>query len=108
MGESEEGEEEAEQTQESGVEELEAGGDSSMECDPQLPKSSDPEQEEGEGMEQPATPPADEGRQPEHPPAESAHTHAEASDLGEKPPPESTVPETIEEDIVTGWCGSCL
>ncbi|KAJ8268337.1 hypothetical protein COCON_G00135090 [Conger conger] len=60
----EEGEEEAEHAQESGVEDLEAGGDSSME-------------------------------------SESTHTHAEALDLGEKPPPESTVPETVEEDIIT-------
>ncbi|KAJ8334464.1 hypothetical protein SKAU_G00401030 [Synaphobranchus kaupii] len=114
MGESEEGEEEAEHAMESGVEELEAGGNSSMERDPQLPKSSEPEQKKTEATEQPAQAPADEGSKLEHPSAEApadegnklerpsaeaTHTPVEALDLGENLPTESTVPERVEEDI---------
>ncbi|XP_035285771.1 ATPase family AAA domain-containing protein 2-like isoform X1 [Anguilla anguilla] len=102
LGESEEGEEEAEHALESGVEELDAGGDSSAECDLRLPKSSGAAGQEGaEDGERPTPPPAEEVRRPEHGSAEPSHTPAEPVDLGGKAPPESAGPERAEEDIIT-------
>ncbi|KAJ8395293.1 hypothetical protein AAFF_G00034950 [Aldrovandia affinis] len=105
VGESEEGEEEAEHTFESGVEELEGGGDSSLECDPQLPKSSELGQEKLDGTDQPARPQSEGGNQLDKASVEGAdqpaHTPAEVQDLEEKSKSESAGPEKAEEDIST-------
>ncbi|KAJ8273122.1 hypothetical protein GJAV_G00097700, partial [Gymnothorax javanicus] len=96
VGDSEEGEEEAEHAQESGVEELGAGGDSCMDCAPPLQESSELEQKmEEECAEPPAQTPAEEE------PTQPEPSTAAASHPGEKPPPASTAPDTTEEDIIT-------
>ncbi|KAG9355751.1 hypothetical protein JZ751_000589 [Albula glossodonta] len=117
-GKSDEGEEEAEHALgvESGMEELEAGGDSSMGCDPQPPKSPKPDMEKPDGTDK-LTQPLSEGcdqldptptkgsNHSDHASAEgrdqSTLTSAEALDYGSKPPSESTGPEKVEEDIGT-------
>ncbi|XP_036411233.1 ATPase family AAA domain-containing protein 2-like isoform X1 [Megalops cyprinoides] len=119
MGESEEGEEE--HALESGVEELEGCGDSSMECDPQQPKDLKPEHET-QGGEQHDQAPAEGVEQLDHAPTEGDHidripaegrdqptdSPAEVVDLRQKTASETTGPDKVEEGSLTEKGVGCM